>query len=65
MGKRRGIDFQNFVKMVEDCIPETINKMNVSIGMGVLMSYLHDVAYIAKKTDNSELIEICKKNRNL
>lgn len=61
MGERMGIDYRHFAKYVEDCIPEHIDKMNVIIGMGILQSYLDDIVAISKKTDNSELIEICKK----
>lgn len=67
------LDYNNLMRLIMEMLntvgsedPETVflavkdNAFGISIGLELLTSYLKDIALLAIKRDDTELLELCK-----
>lgn len=73
MTDRMKLDYNNLMRLIMDTLttvesenPETVffavkdNAFGISIGLELLTSYLKDIALLAIKRNDAELLELCK-----
>lgn len=73
MTDKMKLDYNNLMRLIMDTLttvesenPETVffavndNAFGISIGLELLTSYLKDIALLAIKRDDAELLELCK-----
>lgn len=66
MKMKMRLDYNNFMRQIVDLLnnseDETVQESAFSIGMGLelLTSYMKDIATLAIKRNDKELLEICK-----
>ena len=73
MTDKMKLDYNNLMRLIMDTLtsveredPETVflavkdNAFGISIGLELLTSYLKDIALLAIKRNDTELLELCK-----
>ena len=73
MTDKMKLDYNNLMRLIMDTLasveredPETVflavkdNAFGISIGLELLTSYLKDIALLAIKRNDAELLELCK-----
>ena len=73
MTDKMKLDYNNLMRLIMDILtsveredPETVflavkdNAFGISIGLELLTSYLKDIALLAIKRNDAELLELCK-----
>jgi hypothetical protein len=54
------IDYNNFTRLIMEAVQETGGAEYIAIGLGILTAYIQDIAALAVKRDDAELLELCK-----
>lgn len=58
--ERMKIDYNNFTQLIMETVQETEGAEYIEIGLGILTAYIQDIASLAVKRDDAELLELCK-----
>lgn len=58
--ERMKIDYNNFTQLIMETVQETEGAEYIEIGLGILTAYIQDIAALAVKRDDAELLELCK-----
>lgn len=58
--ERLKIDYNNFTQLIMETVQETEGAEYIEIGLGILTAYIQDIAALAVKRDDAELLELCK-----
>lgn len=58
--ERMKIDYNNFTQLIMEAVQETGGAEYITIGLGILTAYIQDIAALAVKRDDAELLELCK-----
>lgn len=58
--ERMKIDYNNFTRLIMEAVQETEGAMYIEIGLGILTAYIQDIAALAVKRNDAELLELCK-----
>ena len=58
--ERMKIDYNNFTQLIMETVQETEGAMYIDIGLGILTAYIQDIASLAVKRNDAELLELCK-----
>jgi hypothetical protein len=58
--ERMKIDYNNFTQLIMETVQETEGAEYIKIGLGILTAYIQDIAALAVKRDDAELLELCK-----
>lgn len=59
--ERMKIDYNNFKQLIMETVQETECAEYIEIGLGILTAYIQDIAALAVKRDDAELLELCKR----
>lgn len=58
--ERMKIDYNNFTQLIMETVQETECAAYIKIGLGILTAYIQDIAALAVKRNDAELLELCK-----
>lgn len=58
--ERMKIDYNNFTRLIMEAVQETGGAEYIAIGLGILTAYMQDIATLAIKRNDAELLELCK-----
>ena len=58
--ERMKIDYNNFTQLIMETVQETEGAEYIEIGLGILTAYIQDIAALAVKRDDAELLELYK-----
>lgn len=58
--ERMKIDYNNFTQLIMETVQETEGAEYIEIGLGILTAYIQDIATLAIKRNDAELLELCK-----
>lgn len=58
--ERMKIDYNNFTQLIMETVQETEGAEYIEIGLGILTAYIQDIAALAIKRNDAELLELCK-----
>lgn len=58
--ERMKIDYNNFTQLIIETVQETEGAEYIEIGLGILTAYIQDIAALAVKRNDAELLELCK-----
>lgn len=58
--ERMKIDYNNFTRLIMEAVQETEGAEYIDIGLGILTAYIQDIAALAVKRNDAELLELCK-----
>ncbi len=58
--ERMKIDYNNFTQLIMETVQETEGAEYIEIGIGILTAYIQDIAALAVKRNDGELLELCK-----
>lgn len=58
--ERMKIDYNNFTQLIMETVQEIECAEYINIGLGIVTAYLQDIATLAIKRNDAELLELCK-----
>lgn len=58
--ERMKIDYNNFTQLIMETVQETEGAAYIKIGLGILTAYIQDIAELAVKRNDAELLKLCK-----